>query len=163
MLRELFGAFGERARRRRRTANHERLWLNLAGYCVRPGFGYPLDDWRVEQLWALYDQGIQYGRVRRSTFQASAVTGSNTAGSTQAQVQAGPSRTLSGGPPRAVQAAPNVKRQQLINWLDLEQAMVGPDGRTLLHPQAPPACTTALRPAHKTRPTPHKKHARTDI
>ncbi len=60
LLRELFGAFGERARRRRRTANHERLWLNLAGYCVRPGFGYPLDDWRVEQLWALYDQGIQY-------------------------------------------------------------------------------------------------------
>ncbi|WP_454735831.1 Hsp70 family protein [Cupriavidus necator] len=60
LLRELFGAFWERARRRRRTADHERLWLNLAGYCVRPGFGYPLDEWRVEQLWSLYDQGIQY-------------------------------------------------------------------------------------------------------
>lgn len=60
LLRELFGAFWERARRRRRTADHERLWLNLAGYCVRPGFGYPLDEWRVEQLWSQYDQGIQY-------------------------------------------------------------------------------------------------------
>ena len=60
LLRELFGTFWERARRRRRTADHERLWLNLAGYCVRPGFGYPLDDWRVEQLWSLYEQGIQY-------------------------------------------------------------------------------------------------------
>ncbi|WP_082016418.1 Hsp70 family protein [Cupriavidus sp. IDO] len=60
LLRELFGAFWERVRRRRRTADHERLWLNLAGYCVRPGFGYPLDEWRVEQLWSLYDQGIQY-------------------------------------------------------------------------------------------------------
>ncbi|WP_444633830.1 Hsp70 family protein [Cupriavidus oxalaticus] len=60
LLRELFGAFWERAKRRRRTADHERLWLNLAGYCVRPGFGYPLDEWRVEQLWSQYDQGIQY-------------------------------------------------------------------------------------------------------
>ncbi|MFL9960874.1 hsp70 family protein [Paraburkholderia sediminicola] len=60
LLRELFGALWERARRRRRSADHERLWLNLAGYCVRPGFGYPLDAWRVEQLWSLFDDGIQY-------------------------------------------------------------------------------------------------------
>jgi molecular chaperone DnaK (HSP70) len=62
LLRELFGALWERARRRRRSADHERLWLNLAGYCVRPGFGYPLDEWRVEQLWSLFDDGIQYVR-----------------------------------------------------------------------------------------------------
>jgi molecular chaperone DnaK (HSP70) len=60
LLRELFGALWERARRRRRSADHERLWLNLAGYCLRPGFGYPLDEWRVEQLWSLFDDGIQY-------------------------------------------------------------------------------------------------------
>ncbi|TCK39260.1 Hsp70 protein [Paraburkholderia sp. BL8N3] len=60
LLRELFGTLWERARRRRRSADHERLWLNFAGYCVRPGFGYPLDEWRVEQLWSLYEQGIQY-------------------------------------------------------------------------------------------------------
>ena len=60
LLRELFGALWERVRRRRRSADHERLWLNLAGYCVRPGFGYPLDAWRVEQLWSLFDDGIQY-------------------------------------------------------------------------------------------------------
>ncbi|SAL41806.1 chaperone heat-shock protein [Caballeronia sordidicola] len=60
LLRELFGALWERARRRRRSPDHERLWLNLAGYCLRPGFGYPLDEWRVEQLWTLFDDGIQY-------------------------------------------------------------------------------------------------------
>jgi molecular chaperone DnaK (HSP70) len=60
LLRELFGALWERAGRRRRSADHERLWLNLAGYCVRPGFGYPLDEWRVEQLWTLFDDGIQH-------------------------------------------------------------------------------------------------------
>jgi len=61
LLRELFGALWDRAKKRRRTADHERLWLNLAGYSMRPGFGHPLDDWRVEQLWTLFDQGIQYG------------------------------------------------------------------------------------------------------
>ncbi|AHI66445.1 Hsp70 family protein [Burkholderia thailandensis] len=60
LLRELFGALWARAGRRRRSADHERVWLNLAGYCVRPGFGHPLDDWRVAQLWTLFDDGIQY-------------------------------------------------------------------------------------------------------
>jgi molecular chaperone DnaK (HSP70) len=60
LLRELFGALWDRAKRRRRSADHERLWLNLTGYCMRPGFGHPLDEWRVEQLWTLFDQGIQY-------------------------------------------------------------------------------------------------------
>lgn len=60
LLRALFGTLWERARRRRRTADHERLWLNLAGYCMRPGFGYPLDEWRAGQLWSLFEQGIQY-------------------------------------------------------------------------------------------------------
>src|SRR5574338_77197 len=49
-----------RARRRRRSADHERAWLNLAGFCLRPGAGAPLDAWRIEQLWALFEQGIQY-------------------------------------------------------------------------------------------------------
>ncbi|KMY85802.1 DnaK-related protein [Candidatus Paraburkholderia calva] len=60
LLRELFGTLWDHAKRRRRSADHERLWLNLTGYCVRPGFGHPLDEWRVEQLWTLFDQGIQY-------------------------------------------------------------------------------------------------------
>jgi molecular chaperone DnaK (HSP70) len=60
LLRELFDALWERAKRRRRSADHERLWLNLAGFSLRPGFGYPLDDWRVEQVWSIFDDGIQY-------------------------------------------------------------------------------------------------------
>jgi len=65
-LRALFDVLWERARRRRRSAEHERLWLNLAGFCLRPGLGYPLDDWRIEQLWTLFDQGIQYVRERQN-------------------------------------------------------------------------------------------------
>jgi len=62
LLRELFGILWNGARRRRRSADHERLWFSLAGYCLRPGFGYPLDDWRTQQLWSLYPQGIQHGQ-----------------------------------------------------------------------------------------------------
>ena len=62
LLRALFDALLERARRRRRSAEHERVWLNLAGYCLRPGLGAALDDWRVDQLWTLFGQGLQYVR-----------------------------------------------------------------------------------------------------
>jgi molecular chaperone DnaK (HSP70) len=62
LLRELFGVLWAGARRRRRSADHERLWFSLTGYCLRPGFGDPLDDWRVGQLWTLYEQGVQHGR-----------------------------------------------------------------------------------------------------
>jgi hypothetical protein len=60
LLRELFGVLLEGGKYRRRSEQHERLWLSLAGYCLRPGFGYPLDDWRVEQLWKIYPESLQF-------------------------------------------------------------------------------------------------------
>ena len=60
LLRALFDALLQRARRRRRSPEHERLWFNLAGFCLRPGLGDALDDWRIEQLCELLPQGIQY-------------------------------------------------------------------------------------------------------
>jgi hypothetical protein len=67
LLRRLFDALLARAKGRRRSSEHERAWLNLAGYCLRPGFGHPLDEWRIEQLWAMFETGVQYhkdGQVR---------------------------------------------------------------------------------------------------
>jgi hypothetical protein len=61
LLRALFTVFWKGVRRRRRSTDHERLWFSLVGFCLRPGFGYPLDNWRVQQLWSLYEQGVQYG------------------------------------------------------------------------------------------------------
>ena len=60
LLRALFATLLEGAKYQRRSENHERIWLSLTGFCLRPGFGYPLDDWRVEQLWKNYPQGIQF-------------------------------------------------------------------------------------------------------
>jgi len=60
LLRAMFAALLDGLKYRRRSDNHERVWLSLTGFCLRPGFGYPLDDWRVEQLWKTYPQGIQF-------------------------------------------------------------------------------------------------------
>ncbi len=60
VLRALFDELLSCIKNRRRSENHERLWLNLTGFCLRPGYGYPLDDWRVEQLWKIYSNSIQY-------------------------------------------------------------------------------------------------------
>ncbi|WP_049763781.1 Hsp70 family protein [Polaromonas naphthalenivorans] len=60
VLRQLFDALWQRARGRRRSAEHERVWLNLAGYGLRPGFGDALDAWRVQQLWTLFAPGVQH-------------------------------------------------------------------------------------------------------
>ncbi len=60
LLRAMFGVLLDGAKYQRRSENHERIWLSLTGFCLRPGFGYPLDDWRVEQLWRNYPQGIQF-------------------------------------------------------------------------------------------------------
>ncbi|HYN59157.1 MAG TPA: Hsp70 family protein [Rubrivivax sp.] len=61
LLRPLFDALWQRHRGRRRSADHERVWLGLAGWCLRPGFGDALDGWRIEQLWPLFEQGVQHG------------------------------------------------------------------------------------------------------
>ena len=65
VLRQLFDALWQRERGRRRSAGHERVWLNLAGYGLRPGFGDPLDAWRVQQLWSLFSLGVQHPNDRQ--------------------------------------------------------------------------------------------------
>jgi len=60
LLRELFSILLTVRKNHRRSANHERIWLSLIGFCLRPGFGYQLDNWRVEQLWKTYDNKIQF-------------------------------------------------------------------------------------------------------
>ncbi len=60
LLRALFGALLEGARRRRRSLQHERTWFNLVGWTLRPGYGDPLDGWRMQQMWELFGPGIAH-------------------------------------------------------------------------------------------------------
>lgn len=60
LLRDLFASLLDGLKKRRRSQDHERVWYNLAGYTLRPGLGFPLDEWRIEQIAALYREGLQY-------------------------------------------------------------------------------------------------------
>ncbi len=48
------------------TEEHELAWLRLSGWCLRPGFGAPLDDARLDRRWTLREQGLR--RPTRATW-----------------------------------------------------------------------------------------------
>jgi hypothetical protein len=58
--RGLFDLFLELVERRKRSAAHEIRWLNLGGFCMRPGFGYMGDEFRVEQARRIFGAGPQF-------------------------------------------------------------------------------------------------------
>src|SRR6266850_123446 len=64
VLRELWKALFTGAGRRRRTADHERVFFQLLGYTLRPGFGYPLDEWRAEQSAQLFAPGVHFHKEK---------------------------------------------------------------------------------------------------
>src|SRR5579872_1855788 len=60
-IRQMADAFLAAADGRKKSPAYEIRWLNLAGFCLRPGFGYPGDDFRIEQARRIYAGGITYG------------------------------------------------------------------------------------------------------
>jgi hypothetical protein len=47
---------------RKKGPRHEARWLNLFGFCLRPGFGAPADDWRISQARKIYMAGLTFPR-----------------------------------------------------------------------------------------------------
>ena len=60
-IRRMADAFLAAADGRKKSSAYEIRWLNLAGFCLRPGFGYPGDDFRIEQARRIYASGLTYG------------------------------------------------------------------------------------------------------
>jgi hypothetical protein len=60
LLRELWSVLIAGAKHRRRSLDHERVYLQLIGYTLRPGFGYPLDEWRCEQTFKLFAESVKF-------------------------------------------------------------------------------------------------------
>ncbi len=58
--RTLFDALAAGSRTRRRSADHERMFWLLAGWCIRPGFGDALDPGRVAGLAPLVDEKLAF-------------------------------------------------------------------------------------------------------
>ena len=59
-IRKLADHMLELAESRKRSAAHELRWLNLCGFCLRPGFGFPGDDFRIEQARRVYASGLTF-------------------------------------------------------------------------------------------------------
>lgn len=62
-IRTLWDALLAGATGRGAGQEHEARWLNLCGFLLRPGFGHALDEWRIQQLWKLYSQGLRFPRA----------------------------------------------------------------------------------------------------
>jgi molecular chaperone DnaK (HSP70) len=59
-LRGLSDHLLDRVDARRFSHAHEIRWLNLTGYCLRPGFGDAADEQRMKKLWKIYKQGLEF-------------------------------------------------------------------------------------------------------
>ncbi len=88
LVRALWGALHAGRARRRRSADHERVWLQLTGFCLRPGFGAPLDGWRARETFAVFGEGLQHQGDPRA-WQAWWVLWRRIAGGLDAEAQEG--------------------------------------------------------------------------
>jgi molecular chaperone DnaK (HSP70) len=60
LIRKLADTLLAVAEDRGRSATHEAYWLNLLGFCLRPGFGDPADELRMREIWKVYLQGVSF-------------------------------------------------------------------------------------------------------
>ncbi|MGZ8899608.1 MAG: Hsp70 family protein [Limisphaerales bacterium] len=64
VLRQLWGELFAGANKRRRSADHEKIFFQLLGYTLRPGFGYSLDEWRCEQTFKLFSESVEFHKEK---------------------------------------------------------------------------------------------------
>ena len=67
LLRALWPALADRFDGRRLSVDHEETWLVLAGFLLRPGFGLPGDDRRIDSLWRQHESGSCFPARRIKT------------------------------------------------------------------------------------------------
>jgi len=58
LVRNLWPALNEHTGGRRLSVEHEEAWLTLAGFLLRPGFGFGHDALRMDELWRLRETGL---------------------------------------------------------------------------------------------------------
>ena len=58
LLRNLWPTLNAQTLNRKLSVEHEEAWLTLAGFLLRPGFGFAHDGLRMDELWRLRDAGL---------------------------------------------------------------------------------------------------------
>jgi len=64
LLRELWTPLGEAITKRDRSPDHEQAWLAAAGFFLRPGYGDPFDQFRMQRLWFVHELGLAHEREK---------------------------------------------------------------------------------------------------
>ncbi|MBF0469586.1 MAG: molecular chaperone DnaK, partial [Desulfamplus sp.] len=54
---------------RKNSPKHEVRWLNLSGFCMRPGFGDAFDQERIRQLWKIYLTGTTFSKCKQNSLE----------------------------------------------------------------------------------------------
>jgi molecular chaperone DnaK (HSP70) len=62
VIRKLADKLFEHEKGREISFHHEARWLNLLGFCLRPGFGDPVDEWRMKQVWKIFPKDLIFPR-----------------------------------------------------------------------------------------------------
>ncbi|MFZ2107890.1 MAG: Hsp70 family protein [Roseiarcus sp.] len=60
LLRDLWTSLEANQTGRAHSVEHEEVWLILAGFLLRPGFGVPMDDLRIDGLWRICRDGLRF-------------------------------------------------------------------------------------------------------
>jgi len=60
LIRALWPALESCMDLRKQSVDHEEAWLIVAGFLLRPGFGVTADNFRIDSLWRLRDQGLYF-------------------------------------------------------------------------------------------------------
>jgi molecular chaperone DnaK (HSP70) len=67
LLRTLWRELEDRFQDRKLSVNHEEVWIVLAGFLLRPGFGVAGDEYRMDSLWRLQESGLCFPGKRIKT------------------------------------------------------------------------------------------------
>ncbi len=64
--RALFDVLGPKLKARRRSPDHERVYWMLSSFCLRPGFGHPLDPGRIALVASALEENLAFGQNERT-------------------------------------------------------------------------------------------------
>lgn len=62
----IFDSLIDISSKRRIDAKSEGAWFNAAGFTLRPGYGYPLDDWRIKKAESLIVKWLQFNKEEQN-------------------------------------------------------------------------------------------------
>lgn len=122
--RTLYDVLIRHASARRRSADHERLFWLLSGYCLRPGFGDPLDAGRVAALFSLFEERLAFPSEARS-WQQFWIAWRRTAGGMEESLQSKVRDLVDAylAPPDAARKRPKKSALSLEDALDMASSL----------------------------------------